>query len=71
MAEELSKELLDIICCPIDKADLKYDKKAQTLTCTKCKFVFPIKDGIPILLPPDMQEETDKAKSKGNGWKEN
>jgi len=56
MAKEPSKELLEIICCPVDKSDLIYDKKKQTLTCKKCKFAYPVKDGIPILLPPEMQE---------------
>jgi len=51
----LSKELLKVICCPVDKADLIYDEKAQTLTCTKCGYVYPIKNGIPILLPPKLQ----------------
>lgn len=66
---ELPKDLLDIICCPVDKADLIYNKKAQTLTCKKCKFVYPIKDGIPILLPPDMQDKKAKEISRKNGWK--
>lgn len=67
--EELSKQLLDIICCPMDKADLVYDKKKATLTCSKCKFVYPVKEGIPVLLPPEMQDEKDKELSKKNGWK--
>ncbi len=65
----LAKQLLDIICCPIDKADLTYNKTKQILTCKKCKFVYPIKEDIPILLPPEMQEEKDKKISKKNGWK--
>jgi len=55
MAEELSKELLDILCCPIDKSDLIYDKDKQTLTCTKCKKVYKVEAGIPILLPPELE----------------
>ncbi len=58
--KELSKELLDIICCPIDKADLIYNKKSQTLICTKCKYLYPIREGIPILLPPEMIEAETK-----------
>ena len=50
MAKEVSKSLLNIICCPKDKTDLKYDKKKQTLTCKK-KHVYKVKDGIPVLLP--------------------
>ena len=69
MTKTLPASLLKIICCPIDKADLKYGKTAATLTCSKCKFVYPIREGIPILLPPEMQDAKDKLRSKKNGWK--
>ena len=69
MTKTLPASLLKIICCPMDKADLKYSKIASTLTCSKCKFIYPIKEGIPILLPPEMQSAQDKAASKKNGWK--
>ncbi len=49
----LSKELLDIICCPKCRADLIYDAAAGTLTCTKCGKVYEVKDDIPILLVDD------------------
>ncbi len=55
--EELSKYLLEVICCPVDKSDLKYSKSKNTLTCIKCKHVYKIKEGIPILLPPELEEE--------------
>jgi uncharacterized protein YbaR (Trm112 family) len=29
---------------------LTYDAEAQTLTCTECARVFPIRDDIPVLL---------------------
>jgi uncharacterized protein YbaR (Trm112 family) len=47
----IKKELLDILCCPTCKADLIYDEKKSILTCTSCKKVYEVKDGIPILLP--------------------
>lgn len=56
MAKNLAKEILNIICCPVDKADLKYDHKKQILTCTNCKKVYKIKDGIPVLLPPELEK---------------
>ncbi len=52
----LPKELYDMICCPDDKGDLSYTKNKTGLQCKKCKFVFPIREGIPILLPKEMQE---------------
>jgi uncharacterized protein YbaR (Trm112 family) len=63
----MNEDLLDIICCPLDKHDLELDVSerdedeeiiAGTLTCTECGEVYPIEDGIPNLLPPDMREES-------------
>jgi len=55
MKDPLSKELYEILACPVDKADLRYIKDKKGLKCTKCKQIYPIKDGIPILLPPDTE----------------
>jgi len=57
MVEELSQELLDILACPVCKGELEYKKKANKLYCAKCKHNYPIKEGIPILLPPEKKEE--------------
>ncbi|PIO08878.1 hypothetical protein COT47_00815 [Candidatus Woesearchaeota archaeon CG08_land_8_20_14_0_20_43_7] len=53
----MSEELLKILVCPVCKAKLDYDKRKNTLTCTRCKEIYPIKEGIPILLPPSLKEE--------------
>jgi uncharacterized protein YbaR (Trm112 family) len=60
----MKKSLMDIICCPLDKQELELDVDAEddeevlegTLTCTECGERYPIEDGIPNLLPPDMRE---------------
>jgi len=62
----VKESLLDIVCCPLDKEelDLEVDETedgevlAGTLTCTECGQNYPIEDGIPNLLPPDMREES-------------
>ena len=62
----MKRDLMDIICCPLDKAELELTVEEEdddevidgTLTCTECGEVYPIEDGIPNLLPPDMREET-------------
>jgi uncharacterized protein YbaR (Trm112 family) len=47
----LDTQLLEILACPdTHHAPLRYDETAQTLTCTACGRVFPIRDGIPVLL---------------------
>ncbi|MDR5656944.1 MAG: methytransferase partner Trm112 [Halobacteriota archaeon] len=60
----MNEELMDIVCCPVDKAELELSVEtrddgeivAGSLTCTECGTVYPIEDGIPNLLPPDMRE---------------
>ena len=47
----LKKELLDILCCPKCRADLRYEPDQQVLVCTKCSTRYPVKDDIPVLLP--------------------
>jgi uncharacterized protein YbaR (Trm112 family) len=43
--------LLDILRCPDEHhAELIYDPDEQTLTCTECRRIFEIRDGIPVLL---------------------
>jgi len=50
----LSKELLEILACPLCKGDLKYDNKEEKLICEKCRLKFPVLEGeIPDLLLED------------------
>lgn len=46
----LNKKLLDIIACPIDKAELEYNEEKNKLICVECKKEYNIKNGVPILL---------------------
>ena len=62
----MKEDLMDILCCPLDKQELDLTVEDRDgdevvegrLTCTECGEVYPIEDGIPNLLPPDMREET-------------
>lgn len=49
----LSKDLLDILCCPKCKQDLAYSAEQSTLTCTNCGKVYEVKNDIPIMLVDD------------------
>ncbi|MBW2980098.1 Trm112 family protein [Candidatus Woesearchaeota archaeon] len=51
----ISEELFNILACPVCKGSLKYTENKDGLRCEKCRHTYPIKDGIPVLLPPDMQ----------------
>lgn len=54
MAKEIiSKDLLDILACPLCKMDvelIEYKTGEHGLKCSKCKKIYPIKDGIPVML---------------------
>lgn len=43
--------LLAALVCPITKTVLSYDAERQELISRAAKLAFPIKDGVPILLP--------------------
>lgn len=49
--DSIPKDLFDIIACPMCKGDLKYINSKKGLQCKKCKLKYPIKEGIPLLLP--------------------
>ena len=57
----LDPTLLEILRCPDEHhVELTYDEQAQTLTCTECRRVFEVRDGIPVLL-------LDEARQPGDG----
>lgn len=46
----MDARLLDILVCPVCKANLEYRKAESELICKPCKLAFPIRDDIPIML---------------------
>ena len=46
----VSKELLEILVCPVCKAKLALKEDGSGLKCVQCKRVYPIRDDIPIML---------------------
>jgi uncharacterized protein YbaR (Trm112 family) len=46
----IPQDLLDILVCPACKKPLVLKDEGQTLKCGACRRVYPIRDGIPILL---------------------
>lgn len=46
----INKELLEILACPKCKGDIKLTEKQDGLLCEKCRLIYPIRDGIPVML---------------------
>ena len=49
----LDPRLLAILICPVSKGPLTYDRAAQELISQKAGLAFPVRDGIPIMLPEE------------------
>lgn len=49
----LDPRLLEILVCPVTKGVLEYDRTAGELISRKAGLAFPIRDGIPIMLPDE------------------
>ena len=52
----MDKQLLDILVDPITKGPLIYDKKNQELLSRASRLAYPIRDGIPVMLPEEARE---------------
>ena len=46
-------KLLELLVCPLTKGPLSYDAERQELISEKAQLAFPIRDGIPIMLPSE------------------
>jgi uncharacterized protein YbaR (Trm112 family) len=46
-------KLLEILVCPLTKTTLEYDAARQELISRTAKLAYPIRDGIPIMLPEE------------------
>ena len=52
----MDARLLDILVCPICKANLDYRKAAAEFVCKPCKLAFLIRDDIPIMLADEARQ---------------
>jgi uncharacterized protein len=48
--------LLELLVCPVTKTRLQYDAVRQELISTAAGLAYPIRDGIPIMLPDEARE---------------
>jgi uncharacterized protein YbaR (Trm112 family) len=53
----ISKELLEILVCPVCKATLELKPDQSGLKCVVCHRVYPVRDNIPIMLVDDAKIE--------------
>jgi len=55
-AERTDPRLLELLVCPVTKTRLEYDAARQELISRAAGLAYPIRDGIPIMLPEEARE---------------
>ncbi len=55
-ATAVDRRLLEILVCPVTKGSLTYDAQRQELVSDSAKLAYPIRDGIPIMLPEEARQ---------------
>ena len=55
----ISKELLEILACPVCKVEVRLTPNDTGLKCVKCHRVYPIRDDIPVMLVDEATIEED------------
>ena len=49
----IDPRLLELLVCPLTRGSLEYDAARQELVSRSARLAYPIRDGIPIMLPDE------------------
>lgn len=53
---ETDPKLLEILVCPLTKTTLHYDRERQELVSKAAGLAYPIRGGVPVMLPSEARE---------------
>ena len=53
---DVDPRLLEILVCPVTHGPLFYDRAAGELVSRSARLAYPIRDGVPIMLPEEARE---------------
>ena len=56
---EVDPRLLEVLVCPVTRAPLEYHRAKGELISRAARLAYPIRDGVPIMLPEEARELTD------------
>jgi uncharacterized protein len=58
-SHSVDPRLLEVLVCPVTKTPLRYDRERQELISEAARLAFPIRDGVPIMLPDEARKLED------------
>jgi uncharacterized protein YbaR (Trm112 family) len=60
----LDPELLQILVCPNDRAEVDYVEAEQVIVCRQCGYRYPVRDGIPVMLIDEAEKPGQRKKRR-------
>jgi uncharacterized protein YbaR (Trm112 family) len=57
---DVDPKLLSLLVCPLTRSGLDYDRNANELVSRRARLAYPIRDGIPIMLPEEARTLDDE-----------
>lgn len=59
-AKRIDPKMLELLMCPLTKGPLNWDRETQELISKSAKLAYPVRDGIPVLLPSEARVVEEK-----------
>ncbi|WP_293897606.1 Trm112 family protein [Phenylobacterium sp.] len=56
LQSDVDPRLLEILVCPLTRGVLTYDRARAELVSKSARLAYPIRDGVPIMLPEEARE---------------
>ncbi|MBO6724523.1 MAG: Trm112 family protein [Rhizobiaceae bacterium] len=53
---DIDPKLLEMLACPLTKGPLKWDAQKSELVSKAARLAYPVRDGIPIMLPSEARQ---------------
>ncbi len=60
-ASDIDPKLLEILVCPVTRGRLDYDRERSELVSQSARLAYPIRDGVPIMLPEEARNLDEEA----------
>ena len=56
LSADVDPRLLEILICPVSRGPLQYDRAKAELISRTARLAYPIRDGVPIMLPEEARD---------------
>jgi len=59
LENDVDPRLLEVLVCPVTRGPLTYDRAKAELVSKGARLAYPIRDGVPIMLPEEARQLDD------------